>query len=139
MTSTKRVAIVTGAAEGIGRAIAMRLAKDGFDLGLFDLPRAEARLTELAETLKSEYGTRVVLVEGDVSREADVQRLVETVVGELGNLYAVSISPNRLAHGPIRTDRRMLTRKHPRWSRTPGSRRWANFTRVSGRARMTRS
>ena len=108
MTSTKRVAIVTGAAEGIGRAIATRLAKDGFDLGLFDLPRAETRLTELAETLKSEYGTRVVLVEGDVSREADVQRLVETVVGELGNLYAVSISPNHLVHGSIKTGRRML-------------------------------
>ena len=89
MSSTKRVAIVTGAAEGIGRAIATRLAQDGFDLGLFDLPRAHERLSELMETLTKEHDIRVVQVTGDVSREADVQRLVETVVDELGGLYAV--------------------------------------------------
>ncbi len=59
--STKRVAIITGAAEGIWRGnIALRLARVGLDLGLFDLPRAEARLQELAETPKKEYGTKVM-------------------------------------------------------------------------------
>ena len=86
---TKRVAIITGAAEGIGRAIARRLARDGFDLGLFDLPRAKDRLEGLAEELKK-HGTRVVCVLGDVSKEEDVKRLVDTVVQELGSLYAVS-------------------------------------------------
>ena len=90
MTSPKRVAIVTGAAEGIGRAIATRLAKDGFDLGLFDLPRAQPRLVALAEELKNAHGTRIALAEGDVSKEEDVKRLVDTVVGELGGVYAVS-------------------------------------------------
>ena len=89
MASQKRVAIVTGAAEGIGRAISARLAQDGMDLGLFDLPRAQGRLEELAETLKTEHGAKVVVVLGDVAAEADVRRLVESVVGELGSLYAV--------------------------------------------------
>ena len=89
MASQKRVAIVTGAAEGIGRAVAMRLAKDGLDLGLFDLPSAKGALEELAESVKAAHGTRTVLVFGDVSQEADVERLVTTVVGELGSLYAV--------------------------------------------------
>ena len=88
--ATKRVAIITGAAEGIGRAIAQRLARDGFDLGLFDLPRAKDRLEGLAEELNKEHGTRVVCVFGDVSQEEDVKRLVEEVVQELGSLYAVS-------------------------------------------------
>ena len=88
--SPRRVAIVTGAAEGIGRGIALRLAKDGFDLGLFDLPRSQEKLEALAGEIRKEYGARVVPVYGDVSKEEDVQRLVETVVAELGSLYAVS-------------------------------------------------
>ncbi len=86
--TAKRVAIITGAAEGIGRGIALRLAKDGFDLGLFDLPGAQDRLEDLADTVREEHGTRVVVC-GDVSREEDVKGLVETVVRELGGLYAV--------------------------------------------------
>ena len=86
----ERVAIITGAAEGIGRGIAVRLAKDGLDLGLFDLPRAKDRLEELADELRRERSVRVVTVYGDVSKEEDVERLVSTVVGELGSLYAVS-------------------------------------------------
>ena len=91
MTSEKRVVIVTGAAEGIGRGIATRLAKDGLDVGLFDLPHARERLEELAEELKQAYGVRVVVVFGDVSQEEDVHRLVETVLSELGSLYAVRV------------------------------------------------
>ena len=101
-TSSRRVAIITGAAEGIGRAIAQRLARDGFDLGLFDLPRAKNRLEGLAEELKKEHGRRVVCVLGDVSQEEDVKRLVEEVVQELGSLYAVSSLSNTL-------ERRQLT------------------------------
>ena len=87
----KRVAIVTGAAEGIGRAIATRLATDGFNLGLFDLPRAQGRLEELSQAVGEKHGARTTLVLGDVSKEEDVKGLVTTVVSELGGLYAVSV------------------------------------------------
>ncbi|EJF59599.1 acetoin reductase family protein [Dichomitus squalens LYAD-421 SS1] len=98
----KRVVIITGAAEGIGRSIALRLAKDGFDLGLFDLPRAKDRLEEVVHEVQSEHKTRVVTMFGDVSKEDDVQRLVETVVQELGELYAMianaGVAINRVLH-----------------------------------------
>ncbi|KAI0826612.1 acetoin dehydrogenase [Trametes gibbosa] len=85
----KRVAIITGAAEGIGRAIAFRLAKDGFDLGLFDLPRAQDKLDGVAEEIRATHGGRVINVLGDVSKEEDVKQLVETIVQELGTVYAM--------------------------------------------------
>ena len=89
-SATRRVAIITGAAEGIGRGIALRLAKDGYDLGLFDLPNAQGKLDQLAEEIRNAHGVRVVNVLGSVAEEGDVKRLVDTVVQELGSLYAVS-------------------------------------------------
>lgn len=86
---SRRVAIITGAAVGIGCATALRLAQDGLDLGLFDLPTSRETLAALADDIRKERGVRVVTVYGDVSVEEDVKRLVETVVHELGGLYAV--------------------------------------------------
>ena len=92
-SETKRVAIITGAAEGIGKATALRLAKDGFDLGLFDLPRAQEALEAVADDIRTAHGARVVNVYGDVSKEEDVKRLVDTVVQDLGSVYAVCSGP----------------------------------------------
>ncbi|KAH9896873.1 acetoin dehydrogenase [Cubamyces lactineus] len=101
-SETKRVAIITGAAEGIGKATALRLAKDGFDLGLFDLPRAQEALEAVADDIRTAHGARVVNVYGDVSKEEDVKRLVDTVVQDLGSVYAMianaGICINRALH-----------------------------------------
>ena len=102
-SSSRRVAIITGAAEGIGHGIALKLAKDGYDLGLFDLPQAQDKLAQLASTIEKDFGVRVVKVVGSVAVEEDVKRLVDTVVQELGSLYAVC-SHRRFvvcrSHGP---------------------------------------
>ena len=98
---TRRVAVITGAAQGIGRAIAERLAKDGLDLGLFDLPHSKELMEELASNLKSEFGTKVVTVYGSVSVESDVQALINTVVQELGDLYAVRVASQTLTNAEL--------------------------------------
>ncbi|MGY6537126.1 MAG: SDR family NAD(P)-dependent oxidoreductase [Pararhodobacter sp.] len=63
-------AIVTGAGSGIGRAIALRLAKDGHDVLVNDY------LAERAQAVAAEIGDRAVAVAGDVSDESDVARLL---------------------------------------------------------------
>ncbi len=88
-SSSRRVVIITGAAQGICRAVGLRLAKDGFDLGLFDLLKCRDLLEEVAASARKDFEARVVTVYGYVSVEEDLKGLVTSVVQELGDLYAV--------------------------------------------------
>lgn len=82
-----KVAIVTGASSGIGRATAQLLARDGADVVL--AARREKRLAELAEEIESEYDRRVLVVPTDVSEESEVVAMVEATVEEFGRLDIV--------------------------------------------------
>jgi 3-oxoacyl-[acyl-carrier protein] reductase len=72
------VAIVTGAGSGIGRAIAQRLARDGFSVIVNDV-RGEA-----AETVAGEIGKKAKAVAGDVSQEKDVDAIVTACTSAFG-------------------------------------------------------
>jgi len=79
---TAPVAILTGAAGDIGRAIVQRLAEDGWRLLLTDHPRAQTALDEAAAT----YGTGddVVVATDDLLDTSSVERIVETCRVRLG-------------------------------------------------------
>src|SRR5215204_7251788 len=76
-----RVAIVTGAARGIGAATALRLAQDGFAVAVLDLDEASAKGT--VEAIES-AGGRAMAVGADVSDAGQVEAAVARVVDELG-------------------------------------------------------
>ncbi|KAF9045015.1 acetoin reductase family protein [Panaeolus papilionaceus] len=84
-TSAQRVAIITGAAQGIGKAIAIRLARDGHKVVLNDLERQATLLEEVRSQIKNDGGQALVKT-GDVSVEEDVIRLVDWTVSECGSL-----------------------------------------------------
>lgn len=81
MSSPARVALVTGAARGIGAAIALRLADDGLDIAVLDLDDAACADTVAAVRQR---GRRAVAVSADVADELAVQAAVERVAAELG-------------------------------------------------------
>ena len=79
--TTQRVAIVTGAARGIGAATAERLGRDGFAVGVLDLD--EAACETVAARIR-DAGGRAVGVEVDVTDAAQVEAGVARVADELG-------------------------------------------------------
>ncbi len=78
---TPRVAIVTGAARGLGAATALRLAADGLAVAVIDLDESAAKTTADAIT---EAGGRSIAVGADVSDNDAVTAAVERIVAELG-------------------------------------------------------
>ncbi|KAJ7054211.1 acetoin reductase family protein [Mycena amicta] len=77
--ASKGVALVTGAGQGIGKAIALRLADDGFDVGVNDIQANSQKLDALVEEIKAK-GRAASAHIADVSIESQVQAMVSEVV-----------------------------------------------------------
>lgn len=80
----KQTAIVTGGSRGIGRAVAVRLAKDGMNLVINY--RGNSAAAEETERLCRELGAEVLLVQGDVSRAEDCEKLAAQAKGAFGRV-----------------------------------------------------
>lgn len=89
MSITKGVALITGSAQGIGRGIALRLSRDGFDIALNDVSSKRDQLRAVAEDINN-TGRRSILVPADVTVEEEVKGMVQEVVKGLGSLDVVS-------------------------------------------------
>ena len=79
-----RVALVTGASRGIGRAIALRLASDGAQVVVNYLNDADAAHASVADIVAA--GGRALAVQADIASIEDIRRLFETGVEHFGHL-----------------------------------------------------
>ena len=95
-----QVAIVTGASRGIGRSIAIALAKSGASV-VANYRQSTAAAHSVVDVCKS-FGVRALAVQADVTREADVARLVEASTS-LGQ-PAVLINNAGIAHAQLLAD-----------------------------------
>ena len=85
---SKGVSLVTGSGQGIGRAIALRLADDQFDVAINDILPNKKNLEILKAEIEAK-GRRAFIVIADVSQEDQVQGMVDSVVKTLGGLDVV--------------------------------------------------
>jgi glucose 1-dehydrogenase len=79
-----KVAVITGADQGIGRAIAVRFAQEGADIVISDRQTPEHAEATLADVRAA--GRKGFVVQGDLSIIADAQRLVDQSVAHFGKL-----------------------------------------------------
>jgi len=83
--SSKGIALVTGAAQGIGRSIALRLAEDGYDVALNDISSNSEKLDALVDEIQKKGRASSKHV-ADVSQDEQVKGMVEQVVEKHGSL-----------------------------------------------------
>lgn len=83
MSDTRQTAIITGAARGIGKAIAQKLAQEGMNIVISDIMYEEAVKTasEIEKT-----GVRTLAVKTDVSRAKDAEELIKQTMNAFGTV-----------------------------------------------------
>jgi len=96
-----RVALVTGASRGLGAAIARRLASEGAAVGVNYLNRKD-KADELVAEIRATGGTAVALA-ADVTREGDVERMVDETIAALGDIRILVNNAGILSQMPIET------------------------------------
>jgi len=93
------VAVVTGGSRGIGRAVVLRLAADGFDVAFCH--RSSPDAAEKVATEARATGARVLARQCDVSAPGQAQELVSAAEAELGPLAAVVANAGVTRDGPL--------------------------------------
>lgn len=78
-----KVALITGASRGLGRALALRFADEGAHLAI--CARKENEILEVAEQVKTR-GRQVIAMSADIGRKADVEQLVSETIKKFGRI-----------------------------------------------------
>lgn len=92
--STRNV-LVTGAARGIGRAIALRLARDGLNVAVNDVKNNSTELEQTRKMIENLARKSLALI-ADVSNDKEVETMVKNTASEFGTLDVCQRKNSRL-------------------------------------------
>ena len=95
-----KVALVTGASRGIGRAIALAFAEAGSDVAVCSLGTDMTHLEDVADEIRR-VGRRSMAIEADTSRKTDVERMADDVMNQLGTVDILVNNAGILIRGPL--------------------------------------
>ena len=127
-----RVALVTGAARGLGRTMAQALARAGADVTFADLANAEQAAREMAGA--HDCG-RVLGLTCDISQATDCARTVAATLDAFGRL---DILVNNAGKGPVHIEASPRTKSHKFWQADPDVWQQVIVTNVIGTFLMSR-
>ncbi|MGC8524602.1 MAG: SDR family NAD(P)-dependent oxidoreductase [Acidibrevibacterium sp.] len=96
----RRIALVTGASRGIGRAIALALAAAGFDLALNDIARQRAALDQVCAEATARGGKALAML-ADVSHRDEVETMVADILAAFGRVDALINNAGILIPSPV--------------------------------------
>jgi 3-oxoacyl-[acyl-carrier protein] reductase len=101
MKLKERTALITGSSSGIGRGIAVAFAREGAAVVINHPTQTQAREAAAACAAIHAAGGRAVAIEADVSREADVERLVDETVRAFGRVDILVNNAGIAAAAPV--------------------------------------
>ena len=94
-----KVAIITGASDGLGNAIAISLAKEGVKVAIS--ARNEKKLLSTAQEIKDSTGTSVIAFAGDMTEEQQIKQFIDQVVQQWGTIHILVNNVGQAKRGDI--------------------------------------
>lgn len=97
--STRRAALVTGSARGVGRSVVLALAQDGYDVAVH-YRNSQAEASQVAEEARA-FGVNAVVLAGDVTVEDEARALVDDTHSVFGRLDVLVNNVGDYHNGPL--------------------------------------
>ncbi len=98
---THRTVLVTGSSRGMGRAEALTFAGQGYDV-IVHYAGNKAKADETAEEIRARYGVRAEVIQADLTKNEDIERLAKQALAVFGHIDMLVNNAGYVLYGPVK-------------------------------------